>query len=76
MKKKCPNCESNKFLKKILFGMPSDDFDENRYHVGGCIPSNATVHCSNCGWEDYEDDFLNKFTTHLNADIYPIPTLE
>lgn len=50
--KKCPNCNTNKYLKKILYGMPSDMFNFNKFHVGGCIPSDATVHCSNCDWDD------------------------
>jgi hypothetical protein len=52
MKKKCPNCNSDKHLKKILYGMPGDSFDFTKYHVGGCMPGDSTVHCSNCGWED------------------------
>ena len=41
--------------------MPNDTFDFAKYHVGGCVPSDATVHCSNCNWEDgsgENDDFL------------------
>ena len=47
----CPNCNSREHLKKIRYGMPSDTFDFAKYHVGGCVPSDATVHCSRCEWE-------------------------
>ena len=50
--KQCPNCNSKESLKRIRYGMPADDFDFNKFHVGGCIPSDATVHCSNCDWEN------------------------
>jgi len=60
----CPNCQSSKYLKKILYGMPSDDFDFKKFAVGGCIPSNATVRCSNCEWENEED--LNYMNTGEN----------
>ena len=49
---KCPECNTGEFLKKILYGMPSEDFDFKSFHVGGCIPSQATLHCSKCDWED------------------------
>ncbi len=40
--------------------MPSDDFDFKKFAVGGCIPSNATVRCSKCEWENEEDlNFMN-----------------
>ena len=32
--------------------MPGDNFNFEKFHVGGCIPSKATVHCSKCEWED------------------------
>ncbi len=54
----CPSCNSSEHLKKIRYGMPSDKFNFDKYHVGGCIPSDATVHCSICGWEDGSDESL------------------
>ena len=41
--------------------MPGDDFDFAKFHVGGCIPDNATVHCSNCDWEDSDNVSENEF---------------
>jgi hypothetical protein len=59
MKLSCPNCLSSEYLKKILYGMPSEDFDYAKFAVGGCIPSNATVRCSNCEWENGQDELDN-----------------
>lgn len=53
---KCTNCQTGEFLKEILYGMPSVDFDDSKFHIGGCMPGNATVHCTKCHWEN-EDGF-------------------
>jgi hypothetical protein len=52
MKIECPNCKTAIHLKAIQYGMPGIDFDFDKFHSGGCIPSEATVHCSKCEWED------------------------
>jgi len=51
MKPKCSNCQTKLFVKRIVYGLPSDEFDFERFHVGGCIPNEATFHCTKCGWE-------------------------
>ena len=51
---KCPNCITSEFLREILYGMPSDDFDVTKFYIGGCIASNATLHCTKCEWENDE----------------------
>lgn len=51
-KVQCPNCQTNSYLKKIMYGLPGDDFDFEKFHIGGCIPSDATYHCERCGWEN------------------------
>ena len=35
-----------------MYGLPGDDFDFEKFHIGGCIPSDATYHCERCGWEN------------------------
>ena len=49
----CPTCGEIGGLKRILFGMPGEDFDFEKYIVGGCIVSEVDpeVGCVNCGWE-------------------------
>ncbi len=45
----CPQC-GEVGLQKIIYGMPSDDFDFNKYIVGGCIMSEADIGCPKCEW--------------------------
>lgn len=48
---RCPKCGHSGHLKEIIYGMPSNDFDFDKYAVGGCIIEvNApNVECQNCG---------------------------
>jgi transcription elongation factor Elf1 len=45
----CPQC-GEVGLQKIIYGMPSDDFNFDKYIVGGCIVSEANIGCTNCEW--------------------------
>jgi hypothetical protein len=45
----CPGC-GEIGLYKILYGMPSDDFDFDKYIVGGCIMADSDIGCKKCGW--------------------------
>jgi predicted RNA-binding Zn-ribbon protein involved in translation (DUF1610 family) len=51
MRKHCPRCAKETVVKKIIYGMPSDDFNFEKYEVGGClIEENAPTHlCTECG---------------------------
>ena len=48
----CPRC-GNVGLKKILYGMPMSDFDQEKYIMGGCVISgfDPEIGCTSCGWE-------------------------
>ena len=48
----CPSCGVVGSLKRIIFGMPSEDFDYDRYISGGCCvtPDDPEVGCTTCGW--------------------------
>jgi len=48
--KVCPECKKENTVKRILYGMPGEDFDFEKYIVGGCIPDSAIAECSYCGW--------------------------
>jgi hypothetical protein len=52
---KCPQC-ANHGLLPIAYGMPSDDFEFEKFIVGGCMPSKADIGCSNCGWTGIRDE--------------------
>lgn len=45
----CPQC-GEVGLQKIIYGMPSDDFNFDKYIVGGCIVSEANIGCTKCEW--------------------------
>lgn len=51
----CPQC-GTKGLKKILYGMPGDDFPFDRFIVGGCIMSDADIGCPKCDWSGIWDE--------------------
>ena len=51
---KCPSC-GEKTLKKILYGMPGEDFEFQKYFVGGCIPGPEDIGCKNCEWVGIRD---------------------
>lgn len=45
----CPQC-GEVGPQKIIYGMPSDDFNFDKYIVGGCIVNEANIGCTKCGW--------------------------
>ena len=45
----CPKCGEKK-LKMIIYGMPADGFDFEKYFVGGCMPGKEDIGCKNCYW--------------------------
>lgn len=46
---RCPRC-GQKMLKKIVYGMPGEDFDFENSFIGGCVPGVEDVGCKNCEW--------------------------
>jgi len=53
----CPSC-GEKTLKKIIYGMPGDGFDFQKYFVGGCIMSEEDIGCKNCEWTGIRDQMI------------------
>jgi len=49
----CPQCKTVGKLKKIVFGMPGEDFDFEKYIVGGCVITgdDPEIGCAECRWE-------------------------
>jgi hypothetical protein len=37
-------------LKRIIYGMPDEDFPFEKYIAGGCIMSEADIGCTKCDW--------------------------
>ena len=50
---KCPNCKSPDGVREILYGLPIQPVDEEKYAIGGCCISeeDPTRRCIQCGWE-------------------------
>jgi hypothetical protein len=60
MKIICPNCASTEGIRKILYGMPMEEPDANKYLVGGCISDgdSPTHACVKCGWQRFKSRFV------------------
>ena len=48
---RCGNCGAP--TRPILYGMPGEDFDHERFEVGGCVVSESDPIwlCRECGWQ-------------------------
>ena len=55
----CPGCGEMGTLRKILYGMPGEDFDFEKYEVGGCIVGIDDVACRECNWSGLRKEILN-----------------
>ena len=54
----CPECQQRGLLRELLWGMPGEDFDHDKYASGGCClpsPWPPDVECSGCGFQGYRD---------------------
>lgn len=48
----CPKCNEIGKVKEILYGMPSEDYNQEKYVLGGCCLSDGDpeIQCTNCDW--------------------------
>ena len=51
----CPQC-GEVGLQKIIYGMPADDFNFDKYIVGGCIFSESDIGCPKCKWSGIRNE--------------------
>ena len=51
----CPQCLQKAVMQRILYGMPGEDFDFEKYAVGGCLvePMQPDIACKDCEWRGY-----------------------
>jgi len=49
----CSKCNRADTVRKILWGMPSEDVDLDKYYIGGCLPDSnpAKFICIACDYE-------------------------
>jgi hypothetical protein len=57
----CPNCKSVSGLREIIYGLPAEPIDEEKWTIGGCCISenDPTIACKDCGWEG---EFVNNLS--------------
>ncbi len=62
----CPSCGTTGSLRKIIWGMPSADFDFSKYAVGGCcIPESPhELACSECAWSGWRGSLVPPDRVH------------
>lgn len=55
---KCPTCKSLDGVREIVYGLPIEPLDEEKYATGGCCISDEdpTRTCIECGWKG---EFVN-----------------
>ena len=52
----CPECGKVGGIKEIRYGMPGEEFNFEKYIVGGCMPMKATIGCVKCEWAGMRKD--------------------
>ncbi len=48
----CPKCNEMGKVKEILYGMPSEDYNQDKYVLGGCCieENDPEIKCTGCDW--------------------------
>jgi hypothetical protein len=48
----CPKCNEMGRVKEILYGMPSEDYNQDKYVLGGCCieENDPEIQCTACDW--------------------------
>ena len=66
---KCPNCKSSDGVREIIYGLPMQPFDEEKYAIGGCCISDndPTLKCIECGWKGENVNHIQGFSKEINA---------
>jgi len=66
----CPSCSEPGHVKEILYGMPSEDYDQEKYVLGGCCVdpegTDPEISCTNCEWTGQLEDV--RFTRRKSND--------
>lgn len=58
----CPRCGAVGHIKRILWGMPSNDVDLSRFIIGGCLidENESEVGCEQCNWVGLKKELEKK----------------
>ena len=64
----CPKCGEPGHIKEILYGLPTEDYDQEKYVLGGCCVDtegrDPEISCTNCDWSGQLEDV--RFTRRKN----------
>lgn len=54
----CPKCNEMGKIKEVLYGMPSEDYNQEKFVLGGCCISDndPEIQCTNCDWFGMKED--------------------
>ena len=57
----CPGCGTKNALMKIIYGMPTPDFDYSKNISGGCCLdfNSPDFACKSCNWQGRKEDLPN-----------------
>jgi hypothetical protein len=63
----CPECLKVGVIRRILWGMPGEDFDHRRFASGGCVMNgdDPDVRCMECMWEGFRNQLDSLFEEML-----------
>ena len=70
----CPKCNEMGKVKEILYGMPSEDYDQEKYVLGGCrVDSEGKdpeISCTNCDWSGQLEEvrFIRRKISQIRFD--------
>jgi hypothetical protein len=56
----CPGCSTVGSLRRIIWGLPADDIDLEKFAIGGCcIPENPPeLACTECPWSGHRGQLI------------------
>jgi hypothetical protein len=68
----CPNCAERGLLRPILWGMPEQNFDFNKFASGGCVLPSARPPDCRCGgcFHDFYRDEISGFSDGYNLQTF------
>lgn len=54
----CPKCNEMGKIKEILYGMPSEDYNQEKFVLGGCCitDNDPEIQCTSCDWSGTKED--------------------
>ena len=63
----CPQCNEKGFIRRIAYGMMSQELDSEKFVSGGCAIgfNDPEIRCIGCGWEGIPEDV--RFTKKIRA---------